>query len=174
MSINVVLLNGAQLPTKQTEGSAGFDLYSFGEYIVEPNERRIVQTGVLIELPQGYFGEVKPRSGLTSTGIDILFCPIIETNEKESDQMNYEENGSKNILFSKPPYDVKYGVIDSDYRGQIGVIVHNTTNLPYTIANRTRIAQLIIQKHYEGKFNVVSSLGNTKRGESGFGSTGLF
>lgn len=65
------------------------------------------------------------------------------------------------------------GVIDSDYRGEIKVAVHNDSNIPQTIRNGERIAQLIIQPYLNVEFDVVSDLDNTERGEGGFGHTGV-
>jgi len=76
---------------------------------------------------------------------------------------------------------VKYGItvlnspgtIDSDYRGTIKVILINLGEKAFSIQRGDRIAQLVIQKIYFPNFNVVQSLNNTKRGEGGFGHSGL-
>ena len=66
------------------------------------------------------------------------------------------------------------GVIDSDYTGEIKVILINTGNQPFVINKGDRIAQLIIQQHMlNPQFEKVESLPNTERGENGFGSTGI-
>ncbi|MDD6466852.1 MAG: dUTP diphosphatase [Erysipelotrichaceae bacterium] len=66
----------------------------------------------------------------------------------------------------------KVGVIDSDYRGEVMVCLHNHSDLPQHIEPNQRIAQLIIAPCYQAKFNVVDDLENTQRGSGGFGSTG--
>jgi dUTP pyrophosphatase len=65
------------------------------------------------------------------------------------------------------------GTIDADYRGEIGVILVNISNEPFVIENGERIAQLVIAKHERASWNVVAELSETKRGEGGFGSTGV-
>lgn len=65
------------------------------------------------------------------------------------------------------------GVIDSDYRGEVMVALHNDTEVPVTIYGKERIAQLIIMDYYfVAEFKVVPELSDTSRGEGGFGSTG--
>ena len=66
----------------------------------------------------------------------------------------------------------KVGVIDSDYRGEIMVALHNHGNEPRTIESGERIAQIVFAPYYAAEFCVVDELGDTARGEGGFGSTG--
>lgn len=65
------------------------------------------------------------------------------------------------------------GTIDADYRGEVGVILVNLSNTPFTIENGERIAQMIIAKHERAEWNLVTELSETVRGEGGFGSTGV-
>lgn len=64
------------------------------------------------------------------------------------------------------------GTIDSDYRGDIGVILVNLSNEPYVINSGERIAQMVINKTEKAEFEVVETLDETERGEGGFGHTG--
>lgn len=64
------------------------------------------------------------------------------------------------------------GTIDSDYRGPLGVIVVNLGTDPYTVQHGDRIAQMVVAPVVQVGFGVVSELGDTDRGEGGFGSTG--
>lgn len=64
------------------------------------------------------------------------------------------------------------GTIDADYRGEIGVILVNLSNEPFTVENGERVAQLVIAKHERADWVVVDELSETARGEGGFGSTG--
>lgn len=66
----------------------------------------------------------------------------------------------------------KVGVIDSDYRGEIMVALHNHANEPVTIGNGERIAQFVLTPYITADFNEVDELNDTVRGEGGFGSTG--
>ena len=64
------------------------------------------------------------------------------------------------------------GTIDADYRGEICVILVNLSNIPFTIASGTRIAQLIFSKCEQAELIEVEELNSTERGEGGFGHTG--
>ena len=64
------------------------------------------------------------------------------------------------------------GTIDADYRGEIKIAVINLGNTEYTIRRGDRIAQMVIQRVYQARFNVVEHLDDTGRGDGGFGSTG--
>lgn len=66
----------------------------------------------------------------------------------------------------------KVGVIDSDYRGEIMVALHNHGSEPKTVENGERIAQLVLVPYISADFNEVDELSDTVRGEGGFGSTG--
>ena len=66
----------------------------------------------------------------------------------------------------------KVGVIDSDYRGEVRVVLHNHGNVAQTIENGERIAQIAFVPYYAAEFSVVDKLSETLRGEGGFGSTG--
>ena len=64
------------------------------------------------------------------------------------------------------------GTIDADYRGEVGVILINLSQEPFTIENSERIAQLVVAKHERAEWIEVEVLSETSRGEGGFGSTG--
>jgi dUTP pyrophosphatase len=64
------------------------------------------------------------------------------------------------------------GTIDSDYRGEIGVILFNVTDTPFNITKGDRIAQLVLAKYERAEFNFVEKLPDSSRGEGGYGSTG--
>ena len=63
-------------------------------------------------------------------------------------------------------------VIDSDYRGQVIVALHNDTEMTQTIEPKERIAQLVLLPYYSMEFTEFENLSETERGEHGFGSTG--
>jgi dUTP pyrophosphatase len=101
---------GLELPFYATPGSVGMDLLYAGyeEVVLKPFERRLLPTGIAIELPEGYEAQVRPRSGLAiKHGITILNAP---------------------------------GTIDSDYRGEIKVILINLGNEDFVIRRGDRIA----------------------------------
>lgn len=66
----------------------------------------------------------------------------------------------------------KVGVIDSDYRGEVMVFLHNHSNETKTIKNGERIAQIVFAPYVKGEFELVDNLEESDRGANGFGSTG--
>ncbi len=75
--VRVKLLSpDARMPTRAKAGDVAFDLYSSIEYTLQPGERLAVPTGISIEIPEGFEGEVRPRSGLAvKHGITVLNSP---------------------------------------------------------------------------------------------------
>ncbi|MDD5530264.1 MAG: dUTP diphosphatase [bacterium] len=135
------LTNRAKFPQYQTEGAAGLDLYSIEDKILKAGKFSTISTGIVIEIPKGYEGQIRPRSGLAfNYGIGILNSP---------------------------------GTIDSDYRGEIKIILFNLSSEDFKVKKGMRIAQLIISKIYHCKVVTENKLSKTKRGIDGFGSTGM-
>lgn len=142
MKIKVVNKSSHSLPNYQTIHSAGMDIRANISSAIElaPLEKKLVPTGLYIELPEGYEAQVRPRSGLAfKHGITVLNSP---------------------------------GTIDADYRGEIGVLLINLSNEPFTIENGERIAQMVIAKHEQASWIEVKELNETERGAGGYGSTG--
>lgn len=140
----------AKIPSRQHIDDAGLDLYSAQKVRLGAGERRLVMTGIALEIPQGYAGFVQPRSGMAlRDGITVLNSP---------------------------------GLIDAGYRGEVGVILYNSTsdvdakskvggNALY-INEGDRIAQLVVISVPYFDPVEVEELSETKRGVGGFGSTG--
>ncbi|MDR2963092.1 MAG: dUTP diphosphatase [Bacteroidales bacterium] len=142
--MKVLIVNTSKHPMPQyaTEHSAGMDLRAnLSEAVVlQPLERKIIPTGLFIELPEGYEAQIRPRSGLAAKhGITCLNTP---------------------------------GTIDADYRGEIGVILANVSNEPFTVTDGERICQMVIAKYTKAELVEVQELSSTERGAGGFGSTG--
>lgn len=80
IELKVKKLNeNAKLPERKREGDAGLDLYCIEDYIIKPFEIKQISTGIAIEIPKGYFGLIKDRSGLAINGLHIL-AGIIDEN----------------------------------------------------------------------------------------------
>jgi len=141
MVVKVVNKSDNALPQYETGGSAGLDVRSNEDGVLEPGEFKLVKTGLFVEIPTGYEIQVRPRSGIAlKYGVTVLNSP---------------------------------GTIDSDYRGEIGVILINHNTLPYAIIKGERIAQLVLCPVEKVQWLATDTLGtSTKRGEKGFGSTG--
>ena len=142
ITINIINSSGHQNPKLETLGSAGADLRAFTDKSItlKPFERRLIPTGIKIELPIGYEAQIRPRSGLAyKNGISVLNSP---------------------------------GTIDSDYRGDVGVILINLSKENFVINNGDRIAQMVVAKHEYPVFIESTELNISERGDGGFGSTG--
>lgn len=132
----------AIIPTKGSEGSAGYDLYVDSDKVVTipPHKTVMLQTNIAFEIPRGYFGAVYARSGVsTKRGLRPATC---------------------------------VSVIDSDYRGSVGVPLHNDTDEDRIVLSYERVAQMVITPIPEVELVLVDELPDTDRGTGGFGSTG--
>ena len=104
---------------------------------------------------------------LTTTKIDAGFSMELPEgyHAKIVSRSGLASNG---IVVSNSP-----GILDSDYRGRICVLLTNISKEPMEIKNRTRIAQMLIEKHESVIFSKVTQLSETERASGGFGSTGI-
>ena len=143
LEIRIINRSANPLPGYATPGSAGMDLRASLEapLVLQPGERQLVATGLFLEIPPGYEGQVRPRSGLAiRQGITCLNTP---------------------------------GTIDSDYRGEIKIILINLSDAEQVIQPGDRIAQLVFGKVENALLKEVEIIGQTERNEGGFGHTGL-
>ena len=143
-TVKVKIINKSKndLPKYTTIGSAGMDIRANIEVPIDilPMNRRLIPTGLFIQLPLGYEAQVRPRSGLAlKQGLTVLNTP---------------------------------GTIDSDYRGEIGVILINLSNEVQSINPGDRIAQIVIAKHEIAELIETDMLDETERGEGAFGHSG--
>jgi dUTP pyrophosphatase len=128
------------LPRYETPGAAGVDLRADEAFSLAPGERRLVPTGLAVEIPPGWEGQVRPRSGLALRhGVGMVNAP---------------------------------GTIDSDYRGEVGVLLVNHGQAPVAFARGERIAQLVFAPVERAELELAGALTDTSRGSGGFGSTG--
>ena len=143
MKIKIINKSNNPLPSYESESSAGMDLKAFTSNDITIN-------------PQ--------ERTIIKTGL-FMSLPI----------------GYEGQVRSRSGLSIKHGVcvlnspgtIDSDYRGEIGVILINLSNDPFVISSGDRIAQLVIAKHDQGEWTEVNELELTKRADKGFGSTGV-
>jgi dUTP pyrophosphatase len=109
--------------------------------VIGPGKRALIPTGFAIALPEGYEGQVRPRSGLaTEHGVTVLNAP---------------------------------GTIDADYRGEVKVPLINHGERDFVVTRGMRIAQLVVAAVAPAVLVEVPELGETERGQGGFGSTGF-
>jgi dUTP pyrophosphatase len=142
VQVNIVNISSNPLPDYATAGSSGMDLRANLNEVISllPLERRLIPTGLFIEMPEGYEAQIRPRSGLAiRQGITCLNSP---------------------------------GTVDSDYRGEIKIILINLSDTVQVINHGDRIAQMIIAKTERAGLIPVLQLSVSLRGEGGFGHTG--
>ena len=142
-TIKIMNKGRQELPAYATSQSAGMDLRANidAPVTLRPMERRLIGTGLYIELPEGYEAQVRPRSGLALRhGVTVLNSP---------------------------------GTIDADYRGEIMVLLVNLSAEDFTVNDGERIAQMVIARHERAQLAMADSLGETERGNGGYGHTGI-
>jgi len=131
------------LPAYATPASAGLDLVAAVSepVVLAANARHLIPTGIALALPEGFEGQIRPRSGLAfKHGVTVLNSP---------------------------------GTIDSDYRGEVKVLLVNFGAESFTIERGMRIAQLIVAPVTQARLHEAAQLEESARGTGGFGSTGL-
>ena len=139
----MLMRESARVPSRETDGSVGFDISACLEEAVtiRPGETCMIGAGFAIALEPGYAAFVYARSGL---GIKHGLIPA-------------------NCV----------GVIDPDYRGEVIVGLKNTSKKPAVVRDGDRVAQMVIAKCELPEVVVCDALDDTKRGSGGFGSTGF-
>jgi dUTP pyrophosphatase len=131
------------LPQYMTVGASGMDLVACidADLTLQPGERKLIPTGVAVAIPEGFEGQVRPRSGLAVRhGIGLVNSP---------------------------------GTIDSDYRGEIAVLLVNWGGYPFTVRDGDRIAQMIICGVSRATWQEIDELPESQRQGGGFGHTGI-
>jgi dUTP pyrophosphatase len=132
------------LPSYQSAFAAGLDLLAAvpaSGVTIGPGRTATIPTGIAIALPQGFEGQVRPRSGLAANhSVTVLNAP---------------------------------GTIDSDYRGEVVVILINHGANAFAVTRGMRIAQLVIAPVATAQIREVAKLDQTTRGRGGLGSTGV-
>jgi dUTP pyrophosphatase len=136
---------GLELPSYETAGAAGMDLRAAVEddatLEIAPGRRVLVPTGFIMEIPQGFEAQIRPRSGLAfKNGITCLNTP---------------------------------GTIDSDYRGEVKVLLINHGEESFQVTRGMRIAQMVIAPVTQVNVSEIGETTPTIRGAGGFGSTGV-
>ena len=139
------LSEDALIPMRATDGAAGFDLYIPRETPIHKG-RNVIPLDIAIELPAGTYAEIRPRSGFSAKGMeDVHGC--------------------------RRDADVLHGLIDEDFRGNMGVIIRSEDF--FILGKGTRVAQMLICSYLPCELKEVEELSSTDRGVKGFGSTGI-
>lgn len=144
--------SNAKIPVRAKEGDAGYDLFSCQTMFIDPMDRVLVPIGIALEIPEGYYGRIAPRSGLAvKSGIDVL-AGVVDSGYRDEIKvvlinlnMPKTPTAMSNVFGNKDRFLVKQG---------------------------ERIAQLIIEKCHKVDFIEQGSLSDSERNEGGFGSSG--
>ncbi len=132
--------DAAPMPTYAHAGDAGMDLCAMQTVTIRPHETALVGSGIACAIPAGWYGDVRPRSGMaTKRGITLANA---------------------------------CSVIDSGYRGEIMLPLHNLTEHAVTVNAGERVCQLILAPYGQAQLVEVDELDETERNTAGFGSTG--
>jgi len=136
--------SGLPMPAYQSAGAAGMDLVAAvpedRPLLLLPGRRALVPTGLILQIPDGFEGQVRPRSGLALRhGISCLNTP---------------------------------GTIDSDYRGEVKVLLVNLGDEDFRVTRGMRVAQLVLAPVTRMAIAETQEVADTTRGAGGFGSTG--
>lgn len=134
----------AKIPHFTTAGSAGADLTAY------------IEDGVPIEIPPN-------RHALIKTGIAVELPLGYEMQIRARSGLAFKHG----IMLVNG-----VGTIDSDYRGEVGVLLYNGGQKPFTVRHGERIAQAVVARHEQPLFIEVDTLTDTERGDGGYGSTG--
>ena|ERR1035437_7784348 len=145
----------AVIPKYQSKGASGFDLHALEDITISPGDTKLVKTGLVVAVQEGFELQVRPRSGLSlKTSLRVANSP---------------------------------GTVDSDFRGEVCVIMQNTDEVESSyneftgdtthyneihIKKGDRIAQGVICPVIKVEFVEVDDLDATERGSGGYGSTG--
>ena len=141
--VKVKLMGEAELPHYSSASASGIDLHAY--------------------LPDGPVVIAPFERVLIPTGLRIALEEGFEAQIRPRSGLAFKHG----ITVLNTP-----GTIDSDYRGEIKIILINLSNKEFIINNKDRIAQMVIAKYEKVTFNIVEILDETERGEKGFGSTG--
>jgi dUTP pyrophosphatase len=140
----------ALLPVRNGD-SNGYDVFAYSDHILSVGETRIIPCGFAAELEPGYVAVIWDRSGFGAKGVHT-FHELVNI----SDDLRV-------VPFS--------GVIDQNYRGQWGVVLHNFSRNPFNIKHGDRVAQILFLKSELPVVVEAQELSETDRGGKGFGTT---
>lgn len=155
-----IKLNGGIMPKKATDGSAAYDLYVPEDVTLTRGMRKVIDLKFSMEIPRGYAATIQPRSGFSAKGMEVEVFDTYPFYDEVTEEKRIDA-------------DVIRGLIDSDYRGSVGVIIKiNEMHDEIRFKKGTRIAQMQIVEVPQVELIEVDELSDTDRGEGGFGHTG--
>jgi dUTP pyrophosphatase len=153
------LTPSAQTPTQAKRGDAGYDLYATESVTIKPFQRAVVKTGIAIEIPEGYYGRIAPRSGLAvKAGIDVL-AGVVDAGYR---------NEVGVVLINLNVLDWLYLIVTNPVEAFASLF---GTSGEFKIKQGDKVAQIIIEKCHSISWIESTELTDSERGQDGFGST---
>ena len=142
-----LLTESAIMPRLGTEGAAGYDLFTPESFTLAPMQRKLIKLGISTEFAPDVMAQIWPRSGLAYKHGIHVFRQIV------------------------PSEEVKAGLLDSDYRGEVGVVLINLGDQPVEFKAGDAIAQMVFSPVLHDVIEHTGKVSETARGAGGFGST---
>lgn len=146
----------ARIPTKGSKGAAGYDLYAVEKTVIKPGERKLISTGLKMQIPESYYGKICPRSGhALKSGIMVMAGTIDE-----------DYTGIVGVILFNS------AIIGSALFNQDNNGLFFADNNSFQVNPGDKIAQIIFRKYYNFEFEE-GELSETERGDKGYGSSDL-
>ncbi|MCC0707220.1 deoxyuridine 5'-triphosphate nucleotidohydrolase [Clostridioides sp. ES-S-0190-01] len=173
MSINIKIKKLSQnsiVPSYAKNGDSGIDLYTIEDTIIHAKSVVAISTGIALEIPYGYEMQVRPRSGISLNGIEYIKDEKVSCtgNKIKNDIIIFNEEENNRVYPT-----IRFGTVDSGYRGEIKIITYNEEKFNILIPKHTKLAQGVFQQVPRAVLKVVDELNISERGNDGFGSTGI-
>ena len=163
----------ATMPKFAKQGDSGFDMYTLENTIIKAGETKLIKTGIAADLEEGYEIQVRPRSGVSLNGMKGCYKGGSQYNNSSSiGGLSISVSGLGTIEECQPYLRVQFGTVDSQYRGDLGIITYNQENHDVLIPKGTRLAQCVVMEVPKVELVEVFELSDSERGDTGFGSSG--
>jgi dUTP pyrophosphatase len=145
----------AKEPFRANPSDAGYDLFSTQYETIQPFHRKLISTGIKVEIPEGFYGRIAPRSGLAcKKGIDVM-AGVIDSGYRGEIKVLLINLNLEGYNFKPSAFEAMFGSMEK-----------------LDIKPGDRIAQLIIEKCYSAEWKKMKTLETSVRGDGGFGSSG--
>jgi len=145
----------AKEPFRANSSDAGYDLFSTQYETIQPFHRKLISTGIKVEIPEGFYGRIAPRSGLAcKKGIDVM-AGVIDSGYRGEIKVLLINLNLEGYNFKPSAFEAMFGSMEK-----------------LDIKPGDRIAQLIIEKCYSAEWKKMKTLETSVRGDGGFGSSG--
>lgn len=120
--------DSAKIPTRANPTDAGADVYSIEQSIIHPFERKIISTGIRMEIPEGYYARIAPRSGLAAkNGIDVL-AGVIDSSYRGEVKVVLYNSDKSNSFFVNPGDRIAQLIVERHYNFEFVEVVEELSD----------------------------------------------